>query len=949
MTATPGPGGVADEAVAPATPPWAAAVADLCRDLSSDPASGLTTGEAARRLAVDGPNELDASPPVPWWRRLVAQFTDPLVVLLLAAIVVSLAVWVLEGADTVPIDAVVIAAIVGLNAALGFWQERRASDAVAALQQLAAVRTRVVRDGTPRLVANTELVVGDVVVLGEGDAVGADARLVAAADLRIDEASLTGESTPVTKDPAVVAAAAALAERSNMVFSGTAVTRGRGRAVVVATGMASQIGHIAAMVDRAVAIPTPLQRQMDWLGRVLGRAVVVLALVVLVVLLWGVQAWSLATVLDAVLVSVSLAVAAVPEGLPAILSVVLALGVQRLAARKAVVKRLSSVETLGAASVICTDKTGTLTRNEMTIVRIATASGTVEVTGSGYQPLGEVLVDGRPLADESLRGEVAAVLLAGSQANDASIVSDQQNTILQVLGDPTEVAFLVAERKLGLEQQRRRRFARVGEVPFSSARKLMSTLDRDIDGPAVPGSPASGDLVLFTKGAPDVLVARCGHEWVDGEVVALGPDRRSEILSEVDGFADRALRTLSVAARRLVDRPDVVDESLEHDLVLLGTVGITDPPRDEVAAAVREAHEAGIRVVMITGDHPRTAARIAEQLGIASRASHVVTGAQLAAAPPEVVRSTSVFARVAPEHKLGIVESLQADGQVVAMTGDGVNDAPALRQADIGVAMGINGTEVSKEAADMVLADDDFATILAAVRGGREIFDNIRKFLRFLLASNMGEVVVVVVGVVAADLFGLTATAGGLAVPLLATQILWINLVTDGALALALGIDPPVDDVMARPPRQVGERVVDRSMLATIAVIGVTTGLASLAALDLGLPGGVLGGSGDLATARTMAFTTLVLAQVFNALNARSGTVSAFVRPFQNRLLWAAIGVTVALQVAVVHLPMMNQAFSTQPLGVGRWATCVALAATVLVAEDLRKALMRRRHPVAAA
>ena len=956
MTATPARDR-ADLGAGPEIPssPWASDVDHLVDVLGTHPEHGLSSDEVIRRRAVFGPNELEESPPEPWTQRLVRQFVDPLVGLLLVAILVSVVAWLGDGGDEAPVEAIVIALIVVANAVIGFWQESKAIKAVDALRELSATRVSVVRDGAPVTISNTELVPGDVVLLAEGDAVGADCRLLDSASLQVAEAPLTGESEAVTKQPGSLPVITELAERTNMVFNGTGVVRGRGRAVVVATGMDAEIGRIATLLDQTTEEATPLEQQIAWLGRVLGITVVVLAAVVVAAIVLTAETRTATTVVDALLVGVSLAVAAVPEGLPAILTIVLALGVQRMAARRAIVKRLSSVETLGTASVICTDKTGTLTRNEMTIVRAVTASVDARVTGTGYRPVGEFLVDDGPLGegDEVERDELELLLEAGSLANDATLSEDEQGR-WSVIGDPTEAAFLVAERKLGITQRRRARYERVAEVPFSSERKLMTTVDRD-------GHPAAPtELMLVTKGAPDVLLERCTHERVAGRVVELTDERRTELHETVGRLADDALRTLAVAYRRLDDLDAPVDEAIERDLVHLGVVGILDPPRPEVAAAVREAHRAGVRVLMITGDHPRTAARIGAELGVEVPDERAltperidgVTGRRLAALDgqefTDVVRTRAVFARVSPEQKLRIVESLQADGEIVAMTGDGVNDAPALRQAEIGVAMGINGTEVSKEAADMILADDNFATILRAVREGREIFADIRKFLRYLLASNAGEVLVMFVGVLAAGALGLTVAASGgggetLAVPLLATQILWINLVTDSALALALGVDPAVDDVMTVPPRRLTDRVIDRDMVTTIVLIGVTTAAAGLVALDLELAGGLLGGSGDIGTARTMAFTTVVLAQIFNAFNARSDRSSAFVRMFDNRLLWAAAGLTVALQIAVVHLPPLNRAFDTEPLDARQWAICAALSSSVLVVDEIRKALARAR------
>jgi potassium/sodium efflux P-type ATPase len=722
-----------------------------------------------------------------------------------------------------------------------------------------------------------------------------------------------------------------------MVWSGTAVTRGRGRAVVTATGMGTEMGNVARLLGRTETTRTPLQREVEHIGRTLGLAVIVIAVVVVAAIFATADVDDASDAVDVLLIGVSLAVAAVPEGLPAVLSVVLALGVQRMARARAVVKKLSSVETLGSASVICSDKTGTLTRNEMTIEKVVTPSGAVDISGVGYRPDGEVLANGRPVDDDVLLDEVRAVLGAGSLANDAVLHHDGGEWIIQ--GDPTEAAFLVAEAKLAITDRRRARFERVGEIPFSSERKLMSTLEADRD--------AQGGIVLCTKGAPDVLLVRCTAVRVGGSERPLTDADRAEALQAVDDLAGLALRTLAVAYRPLADGGGTApDESLERELVYLGLVGIIDPPRDEARVAVGEARSAGVRVVMITGDHPGTAARIAADLGIVEPGAPALTGADLDRLDDngfaEAVAGVSVYARVAPEHKLRIVEALQDQGHIVAMTGDGVNDAPALKTADIGVAMGVTGTDVSKEAADMILADDNFATIVTAVRQGRSIFANIRKFLRFLLSSNIGEVFTMFFGVVLAGPIGLEAAGDGIAVPLLATQILWINLLTDTAPALAMGVDPPPDDVMARPPRRLTDRVIDREMWTGIVWVGLVMATVTLLALDLRLPGGLVGGSGDVEEARTLAFTTLVLAQLFNCFNARSDRASAFRHVFANHWLWAAVVLSVALQVAVVHLGFLNRAFETTPLSAGDWLLSVALASAVLWGEEARK-LFRRR------
>ena len=920
--------------------PWAATPRAIVEALDTSLDAGLDAAEAARRLAAHGPNVLVSEPPVPAWRRFAAQFRDPLVYLLIAAVAISLVAWAAEGGTGWPVDALVIGVIVLLNAALGFAQEAKASNAVAQLARMTEVTSSVLRDGAVHRIPSRELVPGDVLVLAEGDAVGADARLAVAAALRVQEAALTGESAPVTKDVATLPADTALADRSCMVSKGTAVAQGSGRAVVTATGMGTGMGAIAGMLEATEREQTPLQREVGRLGRVLGVAVVAVALVVMATLFLVSDIDGLQGAVAVLLLGVSLAVAAVPEGLPAILSVVLALGVQRMAGRRAIVKRLSSVETLGSASVICSDKTGTLTRSEMTIQRVATASGTSRVTGVGYVPEGEVLADGGGELPPAQRAEDIVVLSGGSLAGSASLDLGEDGT-WTIQGDPTEAAFLVAERKLGVHERRGRRFGFVREIPFTSERKMMSTVQVDHE--------QGDERVLVAKGAPDVLLGRCSHVRAGLETLPLDAAWRGRILAEVAAMAGDALRTLGVAYRPLApgegDDPRG-DDALEHGLAYVGTVGIIDPPREEAAVAIAEAQRAGIRVVMITGDHPDTAARIAADLGIAGAGAGAVSGREIDrlddAAFDAAVRGRAVFARVAPEHKLRIVDALQAQGNVVAMTGDGVNDAPALKSADIGVAMGITGTEVSKEAADMILADDNFATIVDAVREGRGIFDNIRKFLRYLLSSNMGEVLTVFLGVVLAGMLGLAGADGALVLPLLATQILWINLVTDSGPALAMGLDPVDDDVMDRPPRHAGDRIIDGAMWSGVLQTGLVMAAATLAALDLYLPGGLIEGTRGLDSARTAAFTTLVFAQLFNCFNARSDHLSAFHHAFTNAWLWGAVALSALLQVAVVHVGVLNAAFGTVPLDAGQWLACVALASAVLWHGELRKQVLGR-------
>lgn len=908
--------------------------ADLLEELGVSGSDGLSSSRAAELLAAHGPNRLREKPPVPLWRRVVKQFQDPLVYLLFVAMGISLVAWIFEGAHGAPIDVIVIAVIVVANAAIGLVQEGKAADAVAALSKMTAANSTVLRDGELTSVPGEDLVPGDILVLAEGDAVGADARLISATGLKVQESSLTGESEAATKDPATLPEKAPLGDRLDMVHKGTAVVQGVGRAVVTSTGMDTEMGAIADMLDSTEEDDSPLTVEINKVSKVLGLLVIGIAVVVMAALFIINDVSSLSEAVDVLLLGVSLAVAAVPEGLPAILSLVLAIGVQALARRNAVMKTLHSAETLGSASVIASDKTGTLTRNEMTLRRIVTTSGVVEFTGTGYDPEGGLAAD----ADDATLQEARLVLGGGAVANNAALAHDDDGWHIQ--GDPTEGAFLVAQHKLDGIADRAKSFERSAEVPFSSERKMMSVAGRE---------PGSDEDVLFTKGAPDVLLTRCTLERVATGTRPLDDGRREEISAKIEQLSSDGYRTLGVAYRRLGEQVDSLEEDAEQQLVFAGVVGIIDPPRDEAAAAIAEAQGAGIRTMMITGDHPKTAARIAADLGIVdSGDARALTGAQLDKLSDdefqEATREVDVYARVAPEHKLRIVDALQADGHVVAMTGDGVNDAPALKSADIGVAMGITGTEVTKEAGRMILADDNYATIVAAVRQGRSIFDNIRKFLRFLLSSNMGEVVTVFFGVVLAGVIGLTNRDGGLAVPLLATQILWINLITDSAPALAMGVDPETGGLMQRKPRSPSQPIIDRHMWGRVLFIGIVMGGVSLLSIDMFLPGGMIDGHDSLEVARTVGFTTLVFAQLFNALNSRSDDRSAFVGMFSNHWLWGSIALAAVLQAAVVHLPFMQAAFGTAPLDLAHWAAAVGMASVVLWAEEIVKLARHALH-----
>lgn len=947
---------------------------DVLKAMNVDASTGLSTEEAHRRLEHFGRNELASAPPVPAWKKFIAQFKDPLVYLLFVATGISVVAWFIErsqashggeGSEALPFDAIVIVLILLLNAVLGYLQEAKAEKAVDALSKMTAPQTAVLRDGRVSSINTVELVPGDIMVLGEGDTVSADARLLSAASLRIAEASLTGESVPVGKKPETLASAKALGDRMNMVFNGTAVTQGTGRAIVTGTGMNTQVGKIADMLSQTEDEITPLQKEMTHVSKILGVAVCIIAVLVLVALATISGFHSTQDVIDSLLLAVSLAVAAVPEGLAAILTVVLALGVQRMAQHHAIVKKLSSVETLGSASVICSDKTGTLTRNEMTVERVVTPSGEVELTGTGYAPVGQMVgTDGSEMASEDARrAETMHTLAIGAITNDGDLRKDAETDEWKIFGDPTEVSLIVAARKIRADKHLAS-FHRIAEIPFTSERKRMSIIAED-------GSDGNM-LTVFAKGAPDVLLQYCTRIKVNGHVRPLTQGERQDILSTVERLSGQAYRTLGQAYRPLETSAmsqvpgvrtnaagqvsDIAeqDEAIERDLIWTGMVGIIDPPRTEVRAAVAEAHRAGIRTVMITGDHPLTASRIASDLGIIRPGEQARTGDDIDSLPENefdaTTREVSVYARVAPEHKLKIVASLQRQHNIVAMTGDGVNDAPAVKTADIGVAMGITGTEVTKESAKMILADDNFSTIVAAVREGRVIFDNIRKFLRYLLSSNVGEVLTVFGGVMFAGFLGITQQGvEGVTVPLLATQLLWINLLTDAAPALAMGVDPQTDDVMGRAPRGLHDRVIDNKMWGDIVFIGIIMAVVTLIGMDMHLSGGLftdrsveaLGHDAQMVEARTMGFTILVFAQLFNAIASRSARQSAFVGLFTNKWLWGAIGLSIVLQLLVIYVPFLNTAFGTTPLNLMAWVECIALAAFVLVASELRKLVLR--------
>jgi Ca2+-transporting ATPase len=896
---------------APASPPWHAwSVERVAAELDARPDVGLSETEAAARLARVGANRLPRPGGRPVWRIAVDQFASLVVGFLVAAAGVAL----LAG-DVA--EAAAIGVVIGLNALVGFVTELRAARTIEALQRQAAATARVVRDGRERPCAVEDLVPGDLVRLAEGDRVPADGRLLESARLQVQEAALTGESEPVEKraDPPV-AADAPLAERATAAYLGTVVTAGRGRMLVTATGRATEVGRIGALLEEAEAPTTPLERRLDQLGRTLiGVVLVVAAVVVVVGTLRG------HALLEMVGVGLALAIAAVPEGLPAVATMTLALGVQRMARAQAVVRRLPAVETLGATTVICTDKTGTLTRNEMTVRCVVVTGRRVDVTGAGYAPEGGFERDGRavdPDADPLLR----AVLQAGALCNDAHLVHEAPGDEPTVLGDPTEAALLVAARKAGVDLETlRAAHPRVDEVPFHAAARWMATVHRSGDG-----------TVTYAKGAPAEVLRRCHAVARDRGVEPLDDAARERWLARADGLADEALRVLAVAMRS----GDGVAGG--DGFVLLGLVGMGDPLRGEAERAVARCRAAGIRTVLITGDHPRTAsviaARLGLDLGLDGAPQRTWSGPELegrdVAGWRAAVADAAVFARVAPEHKLRIVEALQARGEVVAMTGDGVNDAPALRAADIGIAMGRSGTEVAKEAAAMVLRDDDFGTIVRAVEQGRVIYANVRRFAHYLFSCNLSEVLVV---------FG--AIVVGLPLPLAALQILWLNLVTDVFPALALALEPSDPDAMRQPPRPPKEPLLTRAYVTTIVWQGVVLAGATLAAFVVAL--GWYGHGEGLARAGTIAFATLALTQVAHTFDARSLRGSAFAPGYRgNRWLWGAVAVCVGLQLLAVYLPGLQRVLGTVPLTARDWALVGPLALLPVAVTEVVKGVGRR-------
>ncbi len=921
-------------------------IENAVRRLGTDERNGLTTQEAAWRLGSYGSNELQERPRPGFWQMLLAQFNSFVIWILIAASIFS----ALLG-DYV--EAAAIVAIVILNAVIGVAQDWRAEEALAALKKMAAPEAHAVRAGRRVTIPAHELVPGDLVLLEAGNFVPADVRLIESINLKADEASLTGESHPVQKDADInVARNAVLGDRKNMAYMGTTVPYGRGRGVVVSTGMQTEMGHIAEMIQSYEEESTPLQIRLNQLGQWLGwGSLAICALVFLVAVVrdtgwaaiaetgvWEYLKTEQAAIVETFMVAISLAIAAVPEGLPAIVTINLALGMREMVKRNALIRRLQAVETLGSTSVICSDKTGTLTQNEMTAVRLSVWGAQLRVTGEGYQPVGDFInEDENETVNPAVYPDVGTLLRGALLCSDAALESvEDRNGLRQVrlVGDPTEGALVVAAAKANMWREKcEMRFPRVAEVPFDSVRKRMSTIHKDIDGHG---------YVVFVKGAPDVVLELCTQTLRHGDEVPLDERIRGRISKANQEMAQSALRNLAVAYRELDVLPDeVTPETIERDLVFIGLVAMRDPARPEVAPAMDTARKAGIRTVMVTGDYPDTARAIAEQVGLLRPEGRVVTGADLNQMSDEelaaVVEDVDVFARVSPEHKVRIVEALKKKGQVVAMTGDGVNDAPALKRANIGVAMGLTGTDVSKETADMVLTDDNYASIVNAVEQGRAIYANIRKFVYYLLSCNLAEIGTIFV----AALLGWPS-------PLTPIQLLWLNLLTDGAPALALGAEKGDPDIMDRPPRPIGEPIINRDMRLGMIIQTVAITSVVLIAYWLGLREGEarhgVGSNEAITLARTMAFITLATSELFRAYTARSEYYSLFtIGVFSNKYMQGAVALSVVLLLAVVYVPFLTPIFNTTPINLLDWAKVLPLILLPSIAAELTKWYTRTR------
>ncbi|MBD2199753.1 MULTISPECIES: cation-translocating P-type ATPase [Calothrix] len=933
---------------------WHSLEVDKALDLlDSNADNGLTPQEVEQRLQKYGPNELEEQGGRSAWEILLDQFKNIMLLMLIAVAIISggldLVAWqggTLKPGEVPFKDTIAIMAIVILNGILGYVQESRAEQALAALKKLSSPLVRVIRDRKLLDVAAKEIVPGDVMLLEAGVQIAADGRLIEQSNLQVRESALTGEAEAVNKQATLqLPEDTSLGDRINVVYQGTEVVQGRGKVLVTNTGMKTELGKIATLLQSVESEPTPLQQRMTQLGNVLVSGSLIL--VAIVVIGGVIQARGFSNLQELLEVSLSMAVAVVPEGLPAVITVTLALGTQRMVKQNALIRKLPAVETLGSVTTICSDKTGTLTQNKMVVQSVYTNNSTFRVTGQGYAPTGDFQLNEQKIAVEEYP-EISALLVACAVCNDS--VLQKEAGEWAILGDPTEGALMTLAGKAGIEKdQWESKLPRVSEFPFSSERKRMSVISQvkavatgdasgtDID-PAIAGFLQSEQYLMFTKGSPELILARCSQLYLGRHAAPLTEAQRQQILAENDQMASKGLRVLGFAYKPFSEiPPEGSDETSEQELVWLGLVGMLDAPRPEVRAAVQECREAGIRPVMITGDHQLTAKAIASDLGIAEEGARVLTGQELQRMDDEELKQNvdlvSIYARVSPEHKLRIVKALQARGRFVAMTGDGVNDAPALKQADIGIAMGITGTDVSKEASDMVLLDDNFATIVSATKEGRVVYTNIRRFIKYILGSNIGEVLTIA----AAPLIGL----GG--VPLTPLQILWMNLVTDGLPALALAVEPPEPDVMKRPPFSPRESIFARGLGAYMVRIGIVFAIISIALMAWAYNHTHTPGyQGDPDSWKTMVFTTLCIAQMGHAIAIRSNNqLTIEMNPLSNKFVLGAVVVTTILQLMLVYVPPLRAFFGTHFINGTELAICIGFSALMFVWVELEKIFFR--------
>lgn len=876
----------------------------VLNNLSTSEEVGLSSEEAEKRLDKYGKNELKEEEKTSVVKLFLSQFKSFLIVILIAAALVSAFLGEL-------VDALVILFTVVLAGVLGFVQEYRAEESIKLLKSLTSPEALVLRDGKEGKVPSSLLVPGDILLLQAGDRIPADARLLEALSMKVDESSLTGESVPVEKSINIFPPETPQPDRKNMVYTGTSVTYGRGKAVITATAMSTAFGKLAGLLGEIERDKTPLQEKLDQFGRWLGTAtLIIVAFVAILGIIEGFDPFEM------FLWGVALAVAAIPEALPAVVTVGLALGVRRMVKRHALVRKLPSVETLGSTNIICTDKTGTLTQNKMIVEKVY-ANGTLfTVTGEGYKPTGDFFRGDSPVSKDM---HLHKLLVTGTLCNDAGLVEEEGTW--DIIGDPTEGALVVAAAKGGLwKAVLEEKHERKGEVPFSSERKMMTTLNTSEDG-----------LYAHAKGAPEVILASCTKIFLEGHEEDLTPERKQEILNIVNDLANQTLRVMGFAYRKVPE--DILPEETEKDMVFSGLMGMRDPPREEVKVAIATCTSAGIRTIMITGDHKTTAFAIARELGIFREGDLVLTGTELEALGDrefdEIVEKVSVYARVYPEHKLKVVEALKKKGYIVAMTGDGVNDAPALKAADMGIAMGITGTDVSKEASSMILTDDNFASIVSAVEEGRNILKNIKNFIAYGLTCHIGLVLIVLVGVLAWH-----------TLPVIAVQILWINLITDGLPPMALSMEAPDRGLMKQKPTKAKEGLVSRKMLTASLGLGTLIAIQSLWVLYEAMNNGV-----PLPKIQTLIFTLVVISLMFNAFNWRSERYSVFsLGIFTNKSLIYAVLSTVLLQLVAIYVPIMQIAFQTVPLSLSDWAMIIPLASTTLIAMEFVKYLEWRIH-----